>query len=1143
MSTQGTLEKIARHLALAMKPLRASLEDVDSFRGFMLSLGWDATTMPPDFVNLLTQIDQVVQSIDALSSNPDIEDVLDLIEDVQQLYLAIKNISTAPLGVNPVDFFQEIFTRIFEFLLINYVQIYWAETYYWLSILGIIKIEHVAATLTRPRYSRRRFHFQTVKDIIQDPLIVPQLVYGWGTADFKYTLFLSNLYQVFRSMGIHCSISYRDPGLAAAYNLVTDDDESGSEEYLSIAVASAVISGVPVVLNIGIFSFKPNDGSLPGIIIMPVIPSAFGTTFNFSPSLSLQLKANTNVSFLLGIILKPEGIEVKYPFQPGNTLPQVGFGATVSYAPEDSLILLGNPGKSRLEFGGADLTLDLNYVAGSDIEVFVDLDLNGTKIVLKGGDGDGFLAKILGDQEQVFDLDFGIRWSSLSGFHFKGGGGGFEVALNPHIELGPLRIEQLKLAIKAMLSTPGIEVKATADLGLELGPFTAVAEDLGVSLKLQFQEGNAGPFDIRVGFKPPMGIGLSIDASAFKGGGYLFFDYENESYAGVLELTIKETISVKAIGLLTTRFPDGSKGFSLLLMITAEFTPIQLGFGFTLNGVGGMIGINRTMVLSALRDGVKSGSINNIMFPTDPVANATQIISDLKTIFPPQEGRFAFGPMGKIGWGTPTLITMDVGLFIELPAPVRLAIIGIIRMLLPDENKQLLKLQVAFVGTIDFEQKFITFDASIFDSRLLTFTLEGDMAVRIKWGENSNFVFTVGGFHPQYVPPPLQLPTLKRLTINLLGGDNPRLTIQTYFAVTSNTVQFGSRVDFYFKVTGKCKVLGWLGFDALFQFSPFYFNVSFSAGLAVYWKNDPFLSISLTVMLEGPTPWHAKGTAEFKILVFKFKVNFDKTWGQQATTTLPDKAVFAEVKAAIEHRANWLATKSGTTDPLVTLRAIDTSNPNKLLITPDGGLSVSQKVVPMDVTISKFGNQKPSDYNLFHLDLLDGYGNLYVREDVKEEFAPNSFFNLNNSEKLSRPNFERYNGGLKGKAQTEAITSSLFQERDVEYEQILMDNRFTPPLPLGMGTIAAASFGVWTKNGSASNSAFGTKVKGESLLRPPKVSVVDKGYSVVDLDAGGVYQSNHAVTFEEAHQKLQEALRVCPELEGQLQILPSHEIA
>ena len=96
-------------------------------------------------------------------------------------------------------------------------------------------------------------------------------------------------------------------------------------------------------------------------------------------------------------------------------------------------------------------------------------------------------------------------------------------------------------------------------------------------------------------FKPPTGLGLSIDGGGFKGGGFLAFEPEQARYSGMLELEFQDQFTVKAIGLLDTRLPNGQPGFSLLIVISAEFTPIQLGFGFTLNGVGGLLGLNRTV--------------------------------------------------------------------------------------------------------------------------------------------------------------------------------------------------------------------------------------------------------------------------------------------------------------------------------------------------------------------------------------------------------------------------------------------------------------------------------------------------------------------------------------------------------------------
>ena len=65
-----------------------------------------------------------------------------------------------------------------------------------------------------------------------------------------------------------------------------------------------------------------------------------------------------------------------------------------------------------------------------------------------------------------------------------------------------------------------------------------------------------------------------------------------------------------------------------------------------------------------------------------------------------------------------------------------------------------MRLQVNFLGVIDFDAGTLSFDASLFESSLLSFPLSGDMAVRLKWPGDANFLLTVGGFHPLYQPPP-----------------------------------------------------------------------------------------------------------------------------------------------------------------------------------------------------------------------------------------------------------------------------------------------------------------------------------------------------------------------------------------------------
>ena len=165
--------------------------------------------------------------------------------------------------------------------------------------------------------------------------------------------------------------------------------------------------------------------------------------------------------------------------------------------------------------------------------------------------------------------------------------------------------------------------------------------------------------------------------------------------------------------------PDKSKGFSLLVIITAEFgSGIQLGFEFTLLGVGGILGLNRVVAIEALSSGIRSGGIESVMFPKDVVANAPRIISDLRQYFPPQRDVFLVGPMAKLRWGTPTLVSGQMGVILEFPS-VNITILGVLKVVLPHEDADILHLQVNFIGRLEPANSRMWFYAELYNSRLL----------------------------------------------------------------------------------------------------------------------------------------------------------------------------------------------------------------------------------------------------------------------------------------------------------------------------------------------------------------------------------------------------------------------------------------
>ena len=175
---------------------------------------------------------------------------------------------------------------------------------------------------------------------------------------------------------------------------------------------------------------------------------------------------------------------------------------------------------------------------------------------------DGFLKLILGDGIEV-GLDVTAEADVAGKLRLVNGTGLHASLPVPTLPTGPFQLQLINLGLDPIGgSFAHLQVEVSASFGVELGPFAGTVDRLGVLLDLDVK--NAG-HPISFAFKPPNGIGLSLDAGVIKGGGYLSVD-EN-GYAGILELKFL-AVDVKAIAILNTH---SEVGFSLLLLIFGEF--------------------------------------------------------------------------------------------------------------------------------------------------------------------------------------------------------------------------------------------------------------------------------------------------------------------------------------------------------------------------------------------------------------------------------------------------------------------------------------------------------------------------------------------------------------------------------------------
>ena len=1035
-----TIERIAAELAALVEPL-ALAANTRAFPSFMREFGWDTAAPIAAVSDLAAIADGITELVEEQAGA---DDGASLITHLVSLFGSIRDLSSGtglPATIDATQFTQDFPSQLVQYLIVEYLLGRQRVIGEILRTVGVIRLTDQPASGQRPAYRRLEVALDDIQKTLSDPLALAKGAYRWGQADLDALGLLHNLYRLGDALGL--DISMRPIGTWAEGRFLvgaTFPLEHTQAVAWNLTPHTEGSSRVTAGLAIHVVPAKATD--LPGVSVAPFVDGMASERFTLASDLALDIKAGFDVEGGLDLVVRPaKDIELLVDLAGAAAASTAEFAATLTYGASGTpTVLLGSKGGSRFEFGAAEFTFGAR-MRGSNRSIYGELALRDAAIVIIGGkNADGFLAKLLPDETRA-EASITIGLDSTAGLTFTGSGG-LVIKLPVHIELGPLEIVGALIAIKP--GPQGIPIDLAGTIKGKLGPLQAVVENVGLRATLTFPSGggNLGPLNVAFGFRPPNGVGMSINAGVVKGGGYLYFDFDEGEYAGALELNFADFLDLKAIGLITTKMPDGSRGFSLLVIITVEFNPgFQLGYGFKLIGVGGLLGLNRTMVLQALAEGVRTGAVNGILFPVDPVANAPRILSDLRAIFPPALDRFLIGPMAKIGWGTPTVISLELGIIIEIPGNI--AILGVLRLALGDnDGEAVLVLQVNFVGALEFDKKRGWFFAAIFDSRILTITIEGEMGVLIAVGEDANLLISAGGFHPLYTPPPLPFPSPKRIALSLIDSDYASIRAETYFALTTNSVQMGvaAQLKFDFEVI---TIDGHFAFDALLRFVPLYFIVQVTAGVSLKVGGAGVFNVDLQLSFEGPTPWRARGHAEVSLLCFKVSKDFDETWGVVVTAMLDPVLVLDLIRKEIEKAENWRALPPASANLLVTLRTVA---PAELILHPLGALEFSQNALPLDMTLDKVGEQPLADVKRVSVrptPAQSGTGPAFATSgEPRRSFAPAQYQTLTDAQKLSAPAFQPMVSGVLLNVRNAGLVTGRGVRRSVRYEETIIDTSY-----------------------------------------------------------------------------------------------------
>jgi hypothetical protein len=1106
------------------EPLRLALVSPDELAAFLRRFGFEfdgsqVSAAAGQLAPMAASIEELSETTSAaLADGIDAADLVTIADAAQPLFEGIANFSEsisniAPGGaLSPQDYasaLEAMPEELFDVLLTEYLSLNAPIVLHSLAFLDVVRNEKIPAQgHARSRgiaYAMPSYQWDRIGLLFDDPSAWAEQSYGWGV-DFQSDKFIRRLARIFEYLGGYAEIREMSPAQTAVFmpHLAASPVPPTfalAPVVKSLATRTSEEAGAYEGINeLGLAFFPvagktdPASNADNGIGVAPYTEGTIAESIDLSAN--KQLKLTGNIGAVGGIVFsyRPSGASVDLG------VDEVAFSGSFTVElvvnPSDgqaTIIFIGEPGSTRIEASSivASVGGSASNAGGDFFAAFAVKTLH----VVIDASGDGLLGSILSGPVDVQAGDIVLGWRSGRGLYFEGGTS-IAVKIPVDKQLGPFHLYDIGVALdwKDAVSATGT---VTADA--RIGPLYAFVEGLGLTTRLvPSDHGTLGRYDIEFGLKFPTGYAVALEAAPIEGGGYL--SVRDNEYRGALALKF-ETFGFSAFAILNTRLPGGARGFSFVASIFGDFV-IPLGYGFFLTGLGGLIGINRTVNTEGLRQVLYGGELDSILFPDDPITNAATILDNTALIFPPREDQYVFGPMARIAFNQPALIEGKLGVVLEIGKNTRILILGALGTHLPSRDTPLVSLEVSFFGEIDFGAGTVSFDATLQNSYVLAWGVSGDMAVRTGWAQRINHVVSFGGLHPRF-PRPANLPDLRRMSINF-GSNNPRVTMWCYQAVTLNSLQFGAGADLYAKgpkirFVGRLAAEGHVSFDALIYFNPFAFDAELSGSLSLLVDGDVIMGLGFDLRLTGPNNYVIDGRVWATVFGIDVGFGVRHEWGDRRD--LPDAIAdpIGILRDAIAAAPILESVRAKTLSDGVRFVQPPPGEESLKASSPVGALRFTQRALPLGVAIEKIGEASIVG-GASTFDLAAFVGNDPVALNPADlEFVRGHFWKMSEADRLRTPAFERHKSGFL--IASDALRADMARSIDVEYGYEFIhigDDAVADASPLfPFATASNAPVTRWMEAHHRANSSPLDPVA--VVSQPPDAPVVkEAGFAMVD---------------------------------------------
>ncbi len=671
-------------------------------------------------------------------------------------------------------------------------------------------------------------------------------------------------------------------------------------------------------------------------------------------------------------------------------------------------------------------------------------------LITSGGE---WLADYVPQLRLTFDVT--VEASALDGVRFKGGAGGdLLLPINQRIPLGigGLRIEALHL--RTFLGDEDGEmsffIEAGANLTLEL--FSVLKLHVN-GVGARYLAGTAKEADgnvagvAKTGWEPvfPEGGGLEVKVWKIVGGGAFFYDAAHDRLSGAMELRFADKFSLTGLGIYQRATAESAKSW---LVVASLRLPQSGGF---FQGAGLLYGSNRTTSPEAFLAGIATGDLDAILFPEDPIGKAAQYLAALERLFPTRKDASVLGISAKFS-ALGGMLTLDLGVLLDFQSSslsrvyVVAQFVGVFPKPLPgedsDPSKKPIHVFADGVAIYDTKTDELNVRIALRNSRIWAGELTGGASIfhgspQVDGGGRGTYI-SIGGFHPDYVPPGTKIFVPPRLTLTLSKGDHLKLQMEAYAAYTPSSIQFGLTGKLEARLYGFA-IRGRLGLDVLMGFDGTY-SIHLELSVELLVGSRSLAAVHFTGTLSGFAPTVLSGKASVKFLFWTLSVHGSLTIH---AGSLPEEHVdiTGTLASAISTPSNW---DSGGAPGLT----LTDSKREGVWLSPSEPLRLSQPVVPLNVSIERFGAARLDSPQTLTIESVAAGAAALSTKPVSGEFALGMFLDLTQEEMLASRGFESRDAGVEIARPLE--TGAVVDASD-EFEEILLDPKKrpdTPPPPL-----------------------------------------------------------------------------------------------